>query len=129
KRIRAARACRRFPALLTALSEGRLHLAAVSLLASHLTSESADTLIEAATHRRKTEIEEWLAERFQLCPEPRTSVRVIPPPRPPQMDDSQPQLSMERDRNDVGCETDLAPGPVLSGGLRTKELALGPVPH
>jgi len=129
KRIRAARACRRFPTLLTGLSEGRLHLAAVSLLASHLTPENADTLIEAATHRRKTEIEEWLAERFQLSPEPRTSVRVIPPPRSPQTDDSQPQLSMERRHNDVSGEIDLSPGPDLSGGLRTKELALGPVPH
>jgi hypothetical protein len=129
KRIRAARASRRFPALLTALSEGRLHLAAVSLLASHLTSENADTLIEAATHRRKTEIEEWLAEKFHLSPEPRASVRVIPPPRPPQIDDSQSQLSMERGHNDVGRETDLSPAPDFSGGLRTKELALGPVRH
>ena len=33
-------------------------------------------------------------------------MRVIPPARPPQMDDSQPQLSMERGHNDVGDEVD-----------------------
>src|SRR5512134_855149 len=37
KRIRAARAARRFPALLPAVAEGRLHLTAVVLLAAHLT--------------------------------------------------------------------------------------------
>src|SRR5207244_8815856 len=64
RRIRAARAARRFPALFSALADGRLHLSAVSLLAAHLTVDNVDTLIDAATHRRKTEIEEWLAERF-----------------------------------------------------------------
>jgi hypothetical protein len=64
KRIQAARAARQFPALLAALAEGRLHLAAVCLLAPHLTPENADELIEAATHRRKSEIEEWLARYF-----------------------------------------------------------------
>jgi hypothetical protein len=39
KRIQAARAARRFPALFTAVAEGRLHLAAVCLLAPYLTQE------------------------------------------------------------------------------------------
>src|SRR3990172_6905569 len=39
KRIQAARAARQFPALFTALAEGRLHLTAVCLLAPHLTEE------------------------------------------------------------------------------------------
>jgi 5-methylcytosine-specific restriction endonuclease McrA len=64
KRIQAARAARRFPALFAALAEGRLHLAAVCLLAPHLTPENAGELMEAATHRRKFEIEEFLCRRF-----------------------------------------------------------------
>src|SRR5438876_3074749 len=64
KRIQAARAARQFPALFTALAEGRLHLAAVCLLAPHLTAENAAELIEAATYRPKSEIEELLARRF-----------------------------------------------------------------
>ena len=61
KRIQAARAARQFPLLFDALAEGRLHLAAVCLLAPHLTAENAERLVEAATHRRKAEIEEMLA--------------------------------------------------------------------
>jgi hypothetical protein len=53
KRIHAARAARRFPVLFSALSEGRLHLAGVCLLAPHLTEENVEPLVEAATHRRK----------------------------------------------------------------------------
>ena len=64
KRIQAARAARRFPALFTALAEGRLHLTAVWLLAPHLTPENADELIQTATHKRKFEIEELIARRF-----------------------------------------------------------------
>jgi hypothetical protein len=64
RRIQAARAGRRFPVLFEALAGGRLHLTAVCLLAPHLTQENADELIEAATHRRKFEIEELLARRF-----------------------------------------------------------------
>jgi hypothetical protein len=64
RRIRAARAARSFPVLFEALAEGKLHLAAVSLLAAHLTGENVEELIEAAAHRRKSEIEEYLARRF-----------------------------------------------------------------
>ncbi len=64
KRIQAARAARQYPALFAALADGRLHLAAVCLLAPHLTAENAGALIEAATHRRKSEIEGFLAHRF-----------------------------------------------------------------
>jgi hypothetical protein len=73
KRIQAARTARRFPALFTAVAEGRLHLAAVCLLAPYLTQESADELIEASTHRQKLAIEEMLARRF---PPPEMSPRV-----------------------------------------------------
>jgi 5-methylcytosine-specific restriction endonuclease McrA len=78
KRIQAARAARRFPALLTALAEGRLHLAAACLLAPHLTPENVNELIEAATHRRKFEIEQMLVRRFPLKVV-MTPVRAITP--------------------------------------------------
>jgi len=76
KRIQAARAARRFPALFTALAEGRLHLTAVRLLAPHLTPANVDQLIEVATHRRQSEIEELLARLFSAAP-PR--VRLLTP--------------------------------------------------
>ena len=73
KRIQAARAAGQYPALFPAMAEGRLHLAAVCLLAPHLTAKNADELIEAATNRRKSEIEGFLARRF---PPPDAPARV-----------------------------------------------------
>ncbi len=64
KRIRAARAARRFPRLFVEVAVGRLHLSAVCLLAPHLADENVDALIAGATHRSKAEIETWLARRF-----------------------------------------------------------------
>lgn len=64
KRIQAARAARLFPALFGAVADGRLHLTAVGLLAPHLNPQNVDELILAATHRKKTDIEGWLAVRF-----------------------------------------------------------------
>jgi hypothetical protein len=64
KRIHAARAARQHPELFSAVSDGRLHLTAVNLLASYLTTVNADDLIAAATRRTRREIEELLAARF-----------------------------------------------------------------
>ncbi|HEU4333742.1 MAG TPA: hypothetical protein VFT32_04550 [Candidatus Eisenbacteria bacterium] len=63
KRIQAARAARRFPILLDALADGRLHLTGVCLLAPHLTPGNSNDLISAAQHRRKSEIEGLLLRR------------------------------------------------------------------
>lgn len=64
KRIRAARTAREFPAIFSAVAEGRLHLSAVCLLAPYLTKENAGELVAAATHQTKAAIEQMLAERF-----------------------------------------------------------------
>jgi 5-methylcytosine-specific restriction endonuclease McrA len=64
KRIFAARAARRFPAIFDAIAGGRLHLSAVVLLARHLTENTAEELLSAATHKTKAEIEQMLAARF-----------------------------------------------------------------
>ena len=64
RRITAARAGRRFPAIFVAAARGHLHLTAVSRLAPHLTEGNAAELIGAASHRSTQEIEQLLAERF-----------------------------------------------------------------
>ena len=64
KRIRAARAARRFPAIFCAVADGRLHLSAVVLLAPHLRPENATELLAAAEHKTKSEIGLLLARRF-----------------------------------------------------------------
>ena len=79
KRIHASRAARRYPGILDAVADGRLHLTAVVLLEPHLTPDNAAELIGAATHRRKAEIEQLLAERFPR-PDVATVLRAIPAP-------------------------------------------------
>jgi len=112
KRIRAARFGRRFPQLIEALADGRLHLAAVALLSVHLTRSNVDELISAASHRSKREIELLLAQRFPR-PDVTTVVRAVPA---------------------AGSIPQLAPGPVESARgesspapLSNIELAPGPV--
>jgi len=106
KRIRAARAARQFPAMFHAVADGRLHLAAVCLLAPHLTAVNSDELIEAATHRRRFEIEQILARRFG-APESPPTIRPLPPGI------ARPQSLRQ-----------LAPGPVAAARGPLPQLAL-----
>jgi len=64
KRIQAARAARQFPELFKAITDGRLHLIGVCLLAPHLNPSNLNELIQGASGKRKLEIEEWLAGRI-----------------------------------------------------------------
>ena len=64
KRIQAARAARQFPAILDAITKGRLHLSGACLLAPCLTQENAEELLAESAGRRKSEIEDMLARRF-----------------------------------------------------------------
>ena len=63
KRIRAARAVRRFPIVGVAVAEGRLHLSGVVLLAPHRTDDNAPELVAEAGGKSKAEIEIMLARR------------------------------------------------------------------
>jgi hypothetical protein len=80
KRIRAARAARRFPAAVTALAEGRLHLSAVVLLKPHLTRRNAAELLEAASFKTRAEIEQLLAHRFPKADVPTRLQPLATPP-------------------------------------------------
>jgi hypothetical protein len=72
RRMRAARAARRFPSILEAVSDGRLHVTGVSMLAEYLTESNAAELLAAATNRTKAEIELLIAQRF-----PKTDVPTL----------------------------------------------------
>ncbi|HEY8142536.1 MAG TPA: hypothetical protein VIG06_07695, partial [Kofleriaceae bacterium] len=63
KRIRAARAVRRFPVVGTAVAEGRLHLTGIVLLAPLLTGENVAELVAEASGKSKAQIEILLARR------------------------------------------------------------------
>jgi len=79
-RIEAARAARRFPAILERLAEGALNLTSVSLLAPHLTPQNCVEVLDAARHKSKRDIEQVVA---RLCPRPDapTVIRKLPAPR------------------------------------------------
>ena len=63
KRIRVARLTRDYPAILEALSHGKLHMSAVVQLSSSFRPDNVDALIAAAAGRSKAELEILLAER------------------------------------------------------------------
>jgi hypothetical protein len=56
-RIEAARAARRFPAILDRLADGSLTLTTVCLLAPHLTPDNCVAVLDSARHRTKREVE------------------------------------------------------------------------
>jgi len=127
KRIHAARAARRFPAILVALAEGRVHLRAVLMLAAHLTSGNVGDLLAAATHKTRSELEHLLAERFprpdlperlEAIPAPSATTLISAPPAGGQMG----QLAPEP------VET-IIPDQNAHGHVETPELIRPPAPE
>src|SRR5262245_19385648 len=78
KRIHAARAAREFPVLFAAVADGRLHLSAVVMLASHLHPWNVEELVAAAAHKSKSQIERLLAERFPRADLPARLEPIVP---------------------------------------------------
>lgn len=76
-RIEAARAARRFPAILELLADGSLTLTAICLLRPVLTSENHTEALEAARHRSKREVEH-IVVRLRPQPDVAPSVRKLP---------------------------------------------------
>jgi len=111
KRIQVARAARRYPAVLAALADGRVHLTGLNLIAAHLKELDpalVDELLTAATHRTKKEIEQLLVERFpkaDLKAEVRAIPQATPASGPTTGRPEQPQL-------DANTEGELAPAQV-----------------
>jgi hypothetical protein len=76
-RIQAARAARRFPAILERLAAGDLSVTTVRLLAPHLTAENHETLLTAADGKGKHDVEHLVATWFPQ-PDVAPTVRRIP---------------------------------------------------
>ena len=130
KRIKAARAARRFPAIFAAVADGRLHLSAVVLMAPHLTEDTAHELLAAAAHRSKSEIGQLLAERFPrpdligwVATTPESSATTSPGEQAPGPVELHIASGDDEDPRAPGCGTSLqAPGPV-AGRSRVEPLA------
>jgi 5-methylcytosine-specific restriction endonuclease McrA len=123
KRIRAARTARQFPAIFTAVAEGRLHLGAVVLLAPHLTTGNADELLAAAAHQSKAAIEQLLAQRFPR-PDVPTELRAIAPSLPPEH--RSPGTVEAAEQPAPGLAELSAPGRMDALDLRPKTVPLAP---
>jgi hypothetical protein len=87
-RVYAAHVARNHPALFDAVADGKLTLTAVTLLASHLNPANVDELIEAATHKTRSEIELELARRFPMAEALRLDDGVSPQVVVPQEPDA-----------------------------------------
>jgi hypothetical protein len=105
KRIRAARALRRYPVVAAAVTDGRLHLTAVVLLAPHLTDESADELVAEASGKSKADIKVLLARR---APRPDISERL---------ERAAGHALLVPDRGPAGGEVALEPPPNVANKL------------
>jgi hypothetical protein len=76
-RIHVARAGRKFPAIVDAIREGRVHLWGMRLLAPHFTEDNHQQLIARAAWKPKSEIEELIAALAPRAPAA-TVIRSIP---------------------------------------------------
>lgn len=83
RRVRAARAARKYPSILRMLANGELHLVGVSLIQPHLTSENYEGLLRKAARRTTREIERMVADMSPAATVPRDRIRALPPPPPP----------------------------------------------
>ena len=79
KRIRVARAARRFHLLFGVIASGRVHVTGLALLAPYLKRGNCEALLERATHRTVQQIRELVAE---LAPRPDMPTRLVPIPVP-----------------------------------------------
>ncbi len=117
KRSRAARVVLRFPAVLTAIADGRLHLDAVRLLSKHFRRHNVESLIDAATHRTSREVQLLIAERF-----PRLDVPTTVRPMLPVVCAMTPRVEAEGDSADVSESSELDAHPVPNMSLNTPTL-------
>jgi len=76
-RIGAARASRRWPAVLTLLTAGEINLTTIKLLTPCLTDENHEALLDASRGKSKSQMEELIAA-FNPQPDVDASVRKLP---------------------------------------------------
>ena len=86
RRVRTARAARKYPSVLRLIANGELHLVGVSMLQPLLTSANHEILLRKAARRSTRQIERMVAELSPAAAEPRDRIRALPAsvvPAPP----------------------------------------------
>lgn len=135
KRLYAARAARRFPALFPAVADGRLHLTAVVRLSKHLDNTNVEDLIASASHRSTAEIEQMLADRsprpvvedvVRPVPAAQHVLRHVPPTAAPDL--AAPQKAVAAGEIPIpssspagGMAVDVGAMPAMHAGGRASE--------
>ncbi len=99
-RIETARAARYFPLILELIADGSVTTTSVALLRPHLTLNNHATLLAAARHKTKREVEHQIAS---LRPKPDAAplVRRLPESRPATADDADTPLAQQVDTSPV----------------------------
>ena len=100
-RIGAARAARRFPAILDLLADGSVNVSTVTLLAPHLTDENHRSLLHDATRKTKEEVKE-IVRRLDPEPAARTVVRAVPVTTPSRGSSAESTTQAPAPRSPVG---------------------------
>ena len=80
-RIGAARAARKFPAILGLLADGSVNVTTVTILGPHLTPENHRAVLAEATHHTKDEVE-VIKARLAPRPDVPPTIRKLPAPAP-----------------------------------------------
>lgn len=86
RRVRVARAARKYPSVLRLLARGEISLEGIALIQPLLTPANHESLIRKACRRSTREIERLVAELSPERAEPRDRIRSLPPapvPTPP----------------------------------------------
>ncbi len=120
-RIEAARASRKYPAILDRLADGRLNLSTLRLLAPHLTSDNCQTVLGEAAGKSKREVEALVA-RLAPRPDAPASVRKQPVPRPLSQGSAPPSSLALPDRTPAA---DANPAPSASAAAPAPPSACG----
>jgi len=80
RRVRAARAARKYPSILRLLAEGELNLVGIAMIQPLLTSENHESLIRKVRRRSTREVERLVAELSPPAAGPRDRIRALPAP-------------------------------------------------
>ena len=110
RRIAAARVCRKYPEAFARVAKGELQLSVLSVLAQHLSSESATELFEACSRKSYEQVELLLAARFPK-PEVRDSIRRLPT----RAETCAPDVGSDRDASHGVDGVDADPGEISRG--------------
>jgi hypothetical protein len=79
RRVRAARAVRKYPSILRMLANGELNVVGVAMLWPVLTSDNHERMLRKAVRRSTRELERMVADLLPATAEPRDQVRALPP--------------------------------------------------